>query len=255
MQLQDESVILKTLKIKEQNEVLTFFTKNNGVMNGYWRKRRSNISISSIGIANYYSRLSENLGYVSFETTDNIFSKVFCDEFKCIVLNAITQLLCIIMPVNMPLYEIYLYFHSFLISIKSTDTDSVGEWLDDCILLLMNILKHLGFGLNLTYCSVTNSTENLCYISPKTGHVVTKKIGDPYKHLIYPLPKLMRDLSIGKIDMEGHKRCIYSLEEYILSFKILFFFIEKNLLIPYNLKMPFWCKNIIKKLSDNNKYR
>lgn len=257
MQLQEESVILKTLKIKEQNEILTFFTKNNGVINGYWKKRKSNISVASIGMVNYYTRLSENLGYVSFETTDNIFAKVFHDDLKCTALNSIVQLLCLVIPPNMPLNEIYIYFHAFLLSIKMGNMNDMPpvKWLDDYIILQMHLLRCLGFGLNLTRCSITNDTEDLYYISPKTGHVVTKKVGDPYKHLIYVLPRLMYDLSVcsrdtNNVDKENY---LYSIEDYIASFKILFFFIEKNLLVPYNLKMPFWCKIFIKKLS-NDKY-
>ena len=42
-------------------------------------------------------------------------------------------------------------------------------------------LKNLGYGLNLDNCAVSGTTQDICFISPKTGNAVSFKVGKKYR--------------------------------------------------------------------------
>ena len=75
----------------------------------------------------------------------------------------------------------------------------------------LELLKHIGYGLDLSKCAVTGSIEDLYYISPKTGHCVTRSVGEPYKDKLFVIPKfwMSRDNDdvqdvISSLDITGH---------------------------------------------------
>ena len=55
------------------------------------------------------------------------------------------------------------------------------------------ILSQMGFGLDLGSCAATGTTEDLVYVSPKSGRAVSKAAGEAYKTRLLPLPAFLRD--------------------------------------------------------------
>ena len=56
------------------------------------------------------------------------------------------------------------------------------------------LLQDMGFGLDLDRCAVTNQTENLQYISPKSGRAVSKKAAGKWADKLLPLPACLTDI-------------------------------------------------------------
>jgi len=54
------------------------------------------------------------------------------------------------------------------------------------------ILAQMGFGLDLGTCAATGATNDLVYVSPKSGRAVSKAAGEPYKARLLPLPAFLR---------------------------------------------------------------
>lgn len=78
-----------------------------------------------------------------------------------------------------------LYEHTVMLLRQIVDsTDPYNEYLKWEI----NLLGNLGYGLDLTKCSGCQKTENLCYLSPKTGRAVCADCGEPYRDKLYKLP-------------------------------------------------------------------
>ena len=53
------------------------------------------------------------------------------------------------------------------------------------------VLDDLGFGLDLTQCAVTGTTEDLTHVSPKTGRAVSRTAAEPYIDRLLPLPSFL----------------------------------------------------------------
>jgi DNA repair protein RecO (recombination protein O) len=55
----------------------------------------------------------------------------------------------------------------------------------------MALLQALGYGLDLSQCAASGETENLAYISPRTGRAVSREAGAPYHDKLFPLPMFL----------------------------------------------------------------
>lgn len=53
------------------------------------------------------------------------------------------------------------------------------------------LLAELGFGLDLTECTLTGATEDLVYVSPKSGRAVARDAGEPWRDRLLPLPNFL----------------------------------------------------------------
>ena len=53
------------------------------------------------------------------------------------------------------------------------------------------LLDELGFGLDLTSCGATGTTEDLTHVSPKTGRAVSRAAAAPYVDRLIPLPSFL----------------------------------------------------------------
>lgn len=53
------------------------------------------------------------------------------------------------------------------------------------------VLDDLGFGLDLSQCAVTGTTEDLTHVSPKSGRAVSRAAAAPYLDRLLPLPSFL----------------------------------------------------------------
>jgi DNA repair protein RecO (recombination protein O) len=54
------------------------------------------------------------------------------------------------------------------------------------------MLAELGFGLDLENCAATGETEDLLYVSPKSGGAVSRTAGEPWRDRLLRLPPYLR---------------------------------------------------------------
>jgi DNA repair protein RecO (recombination protein O) len=54
------------------------------------------------------------------------------------------------------------------------------------------MLTELGFGLDLSACAATGATEDLVYVSPKSGSAVSRSAGEPWRDKLLRLPAFLR---------------------------------------------------------------
>jgi len=57
----------------------------------------------------------------------------------------------------------------------------------------LGLLAALGYGLDLTRCAVTGETDNLRWVSPRTGRAATADAGAPHAELLLKLPPFLTD--------------------------------------------------------------
>jgi DNA repair protein RecO (recombination protein O) len=68
------------------------------------------------------------------------------------------------------------------------DLIQTPDWQISYVNYELELLKDLGFGLDLSACAATGQQDDLIYISPKTGRAVSREAGEPYKRQLLPLP-------------------------------------------------------------------
>jgi DNA repair protein RecO (recombination protein O) len=55
----------------------------------------------------------------------------------------------------------------------------------------LTLLADLGYGLDLTICAMTGATENLAFVSPKTGRAVTAEAAGIWSNRLLRLPRFL----------------------------------------------------------------
>jgi DNA repair protein RecO (recombination protein O) len=57
----------------------------------------------------------------------------------------------------------------------------------------LQILAELGFGLDLSACAGGGGSDDLIYVSPKSGRAVSREAGAPYADRMLKLPVFLRE--------------------------------------------------------------
>jgi DNA repair protein RecO (recombination protein O) len=57
----------------------------------------------------------------------------------------------------------------------------------------LGLLAALGYGLEMSSCAMTGVTEDLAFISPKTGRAACREAGAPYAEKLLALPPFLAD--------------------------------------------------------------
>lgn len=60
------------------------------------------------------------------------------------------------------------------------------------------LLEDLGFGLDLSRCTVTGATEDLAFVSPRTGRAVSRTGAGDWAARLLPLPPALRGEGVGE---------------------------------------------------------
>ena len=151
------------------------------------------------------------LGYFKIEIIDAISPFFFDDNKKLNCLFSSLNLLKTVLPELLSYNSIYVLFSNFLNELKFSN-----NWIIHYIFWEMNLLREIGFDMNLTSNSVTktNSEKNMITVS-----IDNEKIN---------IPSFMVEKKFENIDMKS----IYYALKFIGKF------LEKNILIPNNLKYP-----------------
>ncbi|WP_306119765.1 MULTISPECIES: DNA repair protein RecO [unclassified Roseitalea] len=69
----------------------------------------------------------------------------------------------------------------------------------------LRLLEELGFGLDLSRCAGSGATDDLAYVSPKSGRAVNRDTGAPWADRLLPLPAFLtaqRDRRCGAGDLD-----------------------------------------------------
>jgi DNA repair protein RecO (recombination protein O) len=84
----------------------------------------------------------------------------------------------------------------------------------------LRILAELGFGLDLETCAATGATEELVYVSPKSGRAVSRAAGAPWHDRLLRLPEFLMVESAPAPDREELAQA-FALTGYFLSHYVL----------------------------------
>ena len=132
------------------------------------------------------------------------------------VFNSISALCLSTLAERDPIPELYKKTTNFLDQITN-----LKRWEFLYIHWELNLLASLGYGLDLQKCAATGTTENLFYISPKSGKAVCKEKGLKYDKKLLRFPSILRD--VGK----NHE---FNRSDLLDGLKITGFFLKKCLI-------------------------
>jgi DNA repair protein RecO (recombination protein O) len=216
MQWSEPAFILSFRAHGEWDAVVSAFTKTQGRFNGLVRggqssRHKNNWQPGHLVNATWRARLFEHLGSFSGETMRDYSASVLHLPLALAALSYCCTLIETATPERMPLPDLFDALAHLL---------PLDEGPDDMARLVhfeAEVLKGLGYGLDLTACALTSTTRDLAYISPKTGRAVNRDAAAPWAAQLLPLPPFMRSNEIP------------SFEEAVTGLKVTGFFLERHL--------------------------
>ena len=137
-------------------------------------------------------------------------------------LNAVCGLLSVVLPEREPHPKLYQSSEQLLDLLSNLDVWPLAylQW-------EVELLSDLGFALDLKSCAVSGATQDLCYISPKTGRAVARTEAGEWADRLLPLPPVLA----GEGDAETN--------DILHALDVTGYFIEKKLLTALgDVKMP-----------------
>ena len=218
MEWREEGVLLSVRRHGEHAAIVEVFTAAHGlhagvVRGGASRKMAPVLQPGAQLDLSWRARLADHLGAFGVEPVRSRAAQVMGDRQALAGLNAICGLLCFALAERDPHPELYA---QTLDLFDRLGTDPA--WPLAYMFWEMALLEELGFGLDLESCAVTGVTQDLKYVSPKSGRAVSEQGAGEWADRLLPLPAALRGL-IGSNALDevaaGLKTTGYFLENWM----------------------------------------
>ncbi len=196
MDWQDDGIILSVRKHGESSAIVNVLTRAHGRHAGLVRggsgKRLSGIlQPGNMVQVRWHARLAEHLGTYTVEPIRAYAAIALSDAKRLAALTSACALIEAALPEREPHPAI---LDALEVLLTSLENDHV--WPVIYVKWEIGLLSELGFGLELDHCAATGSTEDLTYVSPRTGRAVSTAAAAPYKERLLPLPAFLLDSSV-----------------------------------------------------------
>jgi DNA repair protein RecO (recombination protein O) len=226
MEWRDEAIVIGVRRHGETSAIVELMTRAHGRHLGLVRGGRSKqmqpVLQQGNGVeAVWRARLEEQLGNFTIEATALRTGTIMASAPALQGIDLIGVLLRLL-PERDP--------HAGLYEAADLITSHLHEPLIGPALMVrfeLMILAELGFGLDLTACAATGTTEDLVHVSPKSGRAVSRAAGEPYRDRLLALPGFL----IGSAPPPQPA-------DIAAGFRLTGFFLDREVFAPRGLRMP-----------------
>jgi DNA repair protein RecO (recombination protein O) len=193
MEWSDDAIVLSSRQHGETSAVLEVLTREHGrhlglVHGGASRKSRPALQPGNTLHVTWRARLSEQLGSFHLELARARAGELMDSREALAGLNAFCAVAAVAMPEREAHAPVAAAGEILLDAMMGGDT---LHWLALYVRWEAGLLEALGFGLDLSTCAATGQTDNLAYVSPRTGRAVSRDAAGIYASRLFPLPQFL----------------------------------------------------------------
>jgi DNA repair protein RecO (recombination protein O) len=191
IEFDDEGIILSVRPHGETGGVVSLLTKNHGRAMGYVygavsSRLRGTLEAGNLVSAHWQAKGAGQLGTFTLELEKNHSASIMTDSTRLTALQSACALADKTLPENERGGTV---FEGMKALLRELDGD---VWAPVYIYWELGLLKELGFGVDLSKCAATGVTDDLIYVSPKSGCAVSGAAGAVYKEKMLKLPGFLR---------------------------------------------------------------
>lgn len=192
MQWSDEGIVLTARKHGETSLIVTLLTRDHGrhaglVRGGAGRRSRGLYQPGNVLTADWHARLPEHLGTYRCEMVRAHAADLLSERLPLMALESAAALVETTLPEREPHTALFAGLKDLVAALKTPG------WEAAYVRWELDLLAELGFGLDLTACAATGTTEGLAYVSPRTGRAVSTAAAAPYRDRLLKLPAFLTD--------------------------------------------------------------
>ena len=230
MEWSDDAIVLSVRAHGESAAILEALTREHGrhlglVHGGASRKARAALQPGNTLRAHWRARLSEHLGNYAVETATARAGTLMDNRAALAGLNAFTSMASLVLPereAHRPVFE------AGEILLDAMTENGIAHWGPLYVRWEAGLLEALGFGLDLSQCASTGATDDLLYVSPRSGRAVSAAAGAPYRERMFTLPSFL--LGSQNADPSG--------AEIAEGLRLTGHFLMERMLRPNSREMP-----------------
>lgn len=210
-----DGILIAARKHGETAMILELFTDAQGrhagvVPGGTSRKMAPLLQVGAQLDARWRARLSDHIGTYSVELIKSRAADAMDDRVALAGLSSVCALLAFTLP------ERAAYPALYARTIAVLDGLGADRWADAYLSWEMALLTEMGFGLDLSACAVTGVTQDLAYISPRTGRAVSRAAAGDWAERLLPMTPALDGMARGLADViEGLKVTGHFLEQHL----------------------------------------
>jgi len=230
MDWRDTGFVLSARRHGESALIVELLTAEHGhhaglVRGGQSPRRRALLQPGNLVAASWRGRLPEHLGTFDCELVEAHAARFLDDPGRLAALGAATALLLVALPEREPHADLYRSFAGLLDAL-----DSDPGWARSYVAWECDLLAGLGFGLDLGSCAATGASDDLAYVSPRSGRAVSRAAGQPYHDKLLPLPSfLWREVSASQP---------LNQQEIVAGLALTGYFLLHHVLSPHGGRLP-----------------
>lgn len=217
MRWEDEGVLLSVRRHGESSAIVDILTAEHGrhggiVRGGTSRKIAPILQPGAQLAVAWTARLESHLGTLTVEPLKSRAVDLMQNRLTLAAANSATSLLAFALPEREPQPEIY---RATLVLFDMIGTNPA--WTLAYLKWEEALLEATGFGLDLSRCAVSGTTEHLAFVSPKSGRAVSYGAAGEWADRLLPLgPALLSAKTADTSDiLEGLNVTGYFLENHL----------------------------------------
>ena len=223
MEWRDQGILLATKPFGETSLIIDAFTPDHGkssgvVRGGQSKKLKPILQIGAQLDLTWKARLEEHLGSFQVELIRSRTANVMNDRLLLAGMLSSATLINRFFPSGQVYKGFYESSENLFDLLQFPDIWALGYFKWE-----LELLETLGFGLDLEKCAVTGSTEDLKFISPKSGRAVSQAAAGAWTSKLLPFP----------IAASGQ---VNSLEDILDGLKVSQFFLERKVLVAFGIE-------------------
>ena len=212
MDFEDEAFVLSARAHGETGAIVDLLTAHHGrwaahVAGGASRRMKPFLQAGARVTVRYRARTADQLGAAILEPLNQGPAALFDDPTALAGLSSAAAVAAAALPEREAHPGAFLAFEALSAALENPDV-----WPAVYVRFEMGLLEELGFGLDLSRCAATGATDDLVYVSPRTGRAVSRAAGEPYKDRMLPLPPFLLSSQAGLddgdvgagLDLMGH---------------------------------------------------
>lgn len=192
MEWVDDAIVLGAKPFGEGKLLAEVFARDHGRFGGIvhaGRKSQPILQSGNVVHAGWKARLSEQLGFYNpLELMEPHATRLLDDPIALAGLSSAVSLVRGATPERQAYPQLYDALIVLIESMPHTDV-----WPALYTRFELGLLSALGYGLDLSRCAVTGETENLAWVSPRTGRAATAEAGAPHADVLLRLPPFLVD--------------------------------------------------------------
>lgn len=192
MEWQAPAVVLDVRPHGESGAVVTLLTEEHGrhaglAKGGASRAQAALWQPGNLVEARWMARLADQLGALSGEIVHAAAALAMEDPLALAVLRAATGVAEGALPEREPHPRI---FHG-LVAVIAALARGADHALPEFVRWEAELLADLGYGLDLARCAVTGGTDDLAFVSPRSGRAVSAGAAGEWRDRLLPLPPFL----------------------------------------------------------------